>query len=152
MPHVAVRVKWQTGRDVSCLVDRRKDKLPPHFSYAAGEQMVVISGKLRKGGWRMVVFGLLVLLGFPIMALAHDETKPEMPILTVSETGTVTHEPDTAFVAFGMETAGKSLAEAQKRNSAVMGKVMDRLRTLTDREGANSNLLLYGLPAISIIA
>jgi len=78
----------------------------------------------------MVVFGLLVLLGFPIMALAHDETKPEMPTLTVSETGTVTHEPDTAFVTFGMETAGKSLAEAQKRNSAVMGKVMDRLRTL----------------------
>jgi len=78
----------------------------------------------------MVVFGLLILLGFPIMALAHDETKPEMPTLTVSETGTVTHEPDTAFVTFGMETAGKSLAEAQKRNSAVMGKVMDRLRTL----------------------
>ncbi len=78
----------------------------------------------------MVAFGLLVLLGFPVMAFAHDEMKPEMPTLTVSETGTVTHEPDTAFVTFGMETAGKSLAEAQKRNSAVMSKVMDRLRTL----------------------
>jgi hypothetical protein len=78
----------------------------------------------------MVVFGLLILLGFPIMALAHDETKPEMPTLTVSETGTVTHEPDTAFVTFGMETAGKSLAEAQKRNSAAMSKVMGRLRDL----------------------
>ncbi len=78
----------------------------------------------------MVVFGLLVLLGFPILALAHDETKLELPTLTISETGTVTHKPDTAFVTFGMETAGKSLAEAQKRNSAVMGKVIDRLRTL----------------------
>jgi len=36
MPHVAGHVKWQTGRDVSCLVDKRKDKLPPRFSHAAG--------------------------------------------------------------------------------------------------------------------
>lgn len=78
----------------------------------------------------MVVLGLLVLLGSPILALAHDETKLETPTLTVSETGTVMHEPDTAFVTFGMETAGKSLAEAQKRNSAVMSKVMGRLKDL----------------------
>lgn len=78
----------------------------------------------------MVVFGLLVLLGFPVVALAHDETKPEMPTLTISEIETVRHEPDMAFVTFGVDSAGKSLGEAQRRNSAVMRKVMDRLRDL----------------------
>jgi uncharacterized protein YggE len=78
----------------------------------------------------MVVIVLLVLLGFPIVTLAHDETKPETPTLTVSETGTVTHAPDTAFVTFGLETTGKSLTDAQRRNSLAMRKVMDRLRDL----------------------
>jgi uncharacterized protein YggE len=71
---------------------------------------------------------LLILLGFPVVTLAHDETMPAPSTLTVSETGIVPHPPDTAFVMFGLETASKSLAEAQKRNSAVMSKVMDRLR------------------------
>ena len=78
----------------------------------------------------MVVIALLVLLGFPIVTLAHDETKPETPTLTVSESGTVTHAPDTAFVTFGLETTGKSLTDAQRRNSAAMSKVIDRLRDL----------------------
>ncbi|MEQ1845146.1 MAG: SIMPL domain-containing protein, partial [Nitrospira sp.] len=78
----------------------------------------------------LIAWLLVLLLGAPAMTLAHDETKPETPTLTVSETGTVTHAPDTAFVTFGLETAGKSLTEAQKRNSAVMSKVMDRLRDL----------------------
>lgn len=72
----------------------------------------------------------LLILGFPIVTMAHDETKPETPTLTVSETGTVTHAPDTAYVTFGLETPGKLLAEAQKRNSAVMSKVVERLRDL----------------------
>lgn len=79
---------------------------------------------------RIVRLLALLMMGFPIVALAHDETKPEMPTLVVSETGTVTHAPDTAFVTFGMDTPGKLLAEAQKRNSAGMSKVMDRLRDL----------------------
>ncbi len=73
---------------------------------------------------------LLILLAFPVITLAHDETIPATSTLTVSETGTVLHAPDTAFVTFGLETAGKSLAEAQKRNSATMSKVMERLRDL----------------------
>ncbi|MGC4099387.1 MAG: SIMPL domain-containing protein, partial [Nitrospira sp.] len=79
---------------------------------------------------RIVRLLALLILGFPIVALAHDETKPEMPTLAVSDTGTVTHAPDTAFVTFGLDTPGKLLAEAQKRNSVVMSKVMDRLRDL----------------------
>lgn len=78
----------------------------------------------------MLVFGLLFLLGFPVVLQAHDEIKPEAPTLTVSETGTVTHAPDTVFATFGVDTSGKTLAEVQKRNSIVMGKVMDRLRDL----------------------
>lgn len=78
----------------------------------------------------MLVFGLLILLGFPVVLQAHDGMRPEAPTLTVSETGTVAHAPDTAFAAFGVDTSGKSLAEVQRRNSVVMGKVMDRLRDL----------------------
>ena len=77
-----------------------------------------------------MVWLLVLLLGFPVVTTAHDETKPETPTLTVSETGTVAHAPDTAFVMFGLDTPGKSLADAQRRNSAVMSKVMDRLRAL----------------------
>ena len=77
---------------------------------------------------RMVWLLVVVLLGFPVVTPAHDETKPEMPTLTVSETGTLTHAPDTAFVTFGLDSPGKLLAEAQRQNSAVMSKVMDRLR------------------------
>ena len=73
---------------------------------------------------------LMVLLTVPIAAQAHDETKPEVPTLTVSATGTLSVVPDTAFVTFGMGTAGKSLAEAQRQNNAVMQKVTDRLRDL----------------------
>lgn len=130
MPHVAGCVKWLPSWDASCHTDKRKDKLPAHFLDAASQRVMAFGGQLRRGERGMVVFGLLVLLGFPVVTLAHDETKPEMPTLTISETGTVRHEPDTAFVTFGVDSAGKSLAEAQRRNSAVMRKVMDRLRDL----------------------
>lgn len=83
----------------------------------------------------MLIVWLLVLLGYPVAAWAHDEVKSETPTLTVSETGMVPHAPDTAFVTFGLETAGKSLAEAQRRNNSIMSKVMDRLSDLQiDRE------------------
>lgn len=77
-----------------------------------------------------IIWLLVLVLGVPTMTWAHDETKPETSTLTVSETGTVPHAPDTAFVSFGLETASKSLADAQKRNGTVMSKVMDRLRDL----------------------
>lgn len=77
-----------------------------------------------------IVWLLMLLLGVPAVTQAHDKTRFETPTLTVSDSGMVPHAPDTAFVTFGLETSGKSLAEAQKRNSAVMSKVMDRLRDL----------------------
>jgi uncharacterized protein YggE len=78
----------------------------------------------------MWIVWMLMLLAAPTAAQAHDETKPETPTLTVSETGTVTHVPDTAFVTFGLDSPGKVLAEAQRRNSVTMSNVMDRLRDL----------------------
>lgn len=78
----------------------------------------------------MLIVWLLVLLGYPVAAWAHDEVKSERPTLTVSDTGMIPQAPDTAFVTFGLETAGKSLTEAQRRNSAIMSKVMERLRDI----------------------
>src|SRR2546429_2100824 len=73
---------------------------------------------------------LMALLALPSSAWAADGTKPETPTLTVAGTGSLTVAPDTAFVTVGMETAGKSLSQAQRENSAVMQKVMERLRAL----------------------
>lgn len=73
---------------------------------------------------------LMALLALPSSAWGADGTKPETPTLTVAGTGSLTVAPDTAFVTVGMETAGKSLSQAQRENSAVMQKVMERLRAL----------------------
>lgn len=76
-----------------------------------------------------IVF-LMVVLSVPIAAWGTDGTKPETSTLRVAGTGSLTVAPDTAFVTVGMETAGKSLAQAQRQNSAVMQKVMERFREL----------------------
>jgi uncharacterized protein YggE len=80
----------------------------------------------------MPFIALLValLLVLPVAACDADSTKPETPTLTVSATGSLDVFPDTAFVTVGMETAGKSLSEAQRKNSVVMQKVMERFREL----------------------
>jgi hypothetical protein len=77
----------------------------------------------------MLVLGLLALL-LPASAQAHETEKLERPTLTVSSSSSVSASPDTAFISLGMESAGKSLAEAQRQNHAVMQKVLDRLREL----------------------
>ena len=80
----------------------------------------------------MVIVVLIALLTlWPVVAQAHDESKPEMPTITVSATGSLTSAPDQAFATFGMDTAARSLADAQRQNNAVMSKVMERLRGLT---------------------
>lgn len=73
---------------------------------------------------------LLTLVVLPSLVWGSEAGKPETSTLTVSANGAVTAAPDTAFVSLGMETAGKSLAEAQRQNSVAMQKVMDRLREL----------------------
>ncbi len=73
---------------------------------------------------------LIMLMAIPSLVLADDATKPDPPTLTVAGNGTVSVQPDTAFVSLGVETAGKSLVEAQHQNSAAMQKVIDRLREL----------------------
>ena len=79
----------------------------------------------------MSVVGLLMaFLTLPLWAWGGDSAKLEMSTLTVGGTGNLSVAPDTAFVALGVETAGKSLTQAQRQNSAVMQKVMDVLRAL----------------------
>lgn len=73
---------------------------------------------------------LLGLLVYPVTSRAHDETKSEKPTLTVTGMGQLALAPDTAFVTLGMETAGRSLPEAEQQNRAAMRRVADRLREL----------------------
>jgi uncharacterized protein YggE len=73
---------------------------------------------------------LVALLVAPVASWGSDAMRPEIPTLTVTGTGTMTAPPDAAFVTVGVETVGKSLTEAQRQNSAVMQKVMERLLQL----------------------
>ena len=72
----------------------------------------------------------LLLLVFPISVLANDDSKPAVPILTVTGTGNLAIAPDMAYATFGMQTVAKSLAEAHHQNNQVMQKVIDRLSEL----------------------
>jgi uncharacterized protein len=69
------------------------------------------------------------LLVCPVVVQAHDP-QVEKPTLTVVGNGQLMLAPETAFVTLGMETAGKSLAEAQRLNQGVMQKVSERLKEL----------------------
>jgi hypothetical protein len=50
MPHVVGYVKWLPNQDVSCLADKRKDKLPRRFSDTTAVRMTVVGGEWRQGG------------------------------------------------------------------------------------------------------
>jgi uncharacterized protein YggE len=84
---------------------------------------------LRNHG-RTILAAALIFLGLPSLAPALDDSKPAVPTLTVTGTGHLAIAPDMAYVTFGMQTVGKSLAEAQRQNSHVMQKVIDRLGDL----------------------
>ena len=65
-----------------------------------------------------------------ITAWALEDPKPAVPTLTVTGTGHLMIAPDMAYVTFGMQTSGKSLADAQRQNNNVMQKVITRLGEL----------------------
>jgi uncharacterized protein YggE len=73
---------------------------------------------------------LMGLLAVPVGSWAHEDTESERTTLTVTGVGQLALAPDTVFVTLGMETAGKSLAEAERHNRAVMQRVTERLREL----------------------
>lgn len=77
-----------------------------------------------------VALWILLLVVWPAVTHARDGAGPETSTITVSATGRVVCPPDHVIATFGMETAGRSLADAQRRNHAVMAKVMERLRSL----------------------
>jgi uncharacterized protein YggE len=82
-----------------------------------------------EGRCKVAIVLLVILFAFPGAARAHDEAK-QLPTLTVTGTGNLAVAPDRVFVTLGMETAGKSLAEAQRQNNSVMQKVTERLQEL----------------------
>lgn len=84
----------------------------------------------RKQHLTIILVLALSLPYIPGFARAHDDVKPAVPIMTVTGTGNVAIAPDMAYVTFGMQTVGRSLAEAQRQNSNVMQKVIDRLTEL----------------------
>ena len=74
--------------------------------------------------------GIFILLGTLGPASALDDGTPAVPTLTVTGTGHLMIAPDMAYVTFGMQAVGKSLAEVQQQNRSVMQKVMNRLGEL----------------------
>ena len=76
----------------------------------------------------MVLF-LVTWLVLPMAAQAHDEV-PDKPAITVMGHGQMSLAPDTAFVTLGMETTGRTVADAERQNRVVMNKVVERLRAL----------------------
>jgi len=72
---------------------------------------------------------LLILIGIPTSALAHGEA-PEKPAMTVMGQGQMSLAPDTAFVTLGIETTGRTVADAERQNRLAMNKVAERLKAL----------------------
>jgi uncharacterized protein len=72
---------------------------------------------------------LLILIGIPTSALAHGEA-PEKPAMTVTGQGQMSLAPDTAFVTLGIETTGRTVADAERQNRLAMNKVAERLKAL----------------------
>jgi uncharacterized protein YggE len=71
-----------------------------------------------------------IVVGMLGQAWAVEDPKPAVPTLTVTGTGHLMIPPDMAYVTFGMQTGGKSLADAQRQNNSVMQKVITRLGEL----------------------
>jgi uncharacterized protein len=77
----------------------------------------------------VILLALMAWLVVPMPAQAHDEV-PEKPAVTVTGHGQMSLAPDTAFVTVGIETTGKTVADAQRHNRLIMNKVVERLRAL----------------------
>ena len=77
----------------------------------------------------MMLSLLMALLVVPITAWGHDEA-PDKPAVTVTGHGHKSLAPDTAFVTLGVETTGKTVADAERQNRLVMNKVVERLRAV----------------------
>jgi uncharacterized protein len=77
----------------------------------------------------MILLVLMAWLVQPVAVQAHDQL-PEKPAVTVTGRGQLSLAPDTAFVTVGIETTGKTVADAQRHNRLIMNKVVERLKAL----------------------
>ena len=76
---------------------------------------------------RLVVLVIWLLL--PVAAVAHDDPTTKSAV-TVTGHGQMSLAPDTAYVTLGMETTGRTVADAQRQNRLVLNKVVERLQAL----------------------
>lgn len=72
---------------------------------------------------------VMVLIGVPTAVGAHGDG-PEKPAMTVTGQGQLSLAPDTAFVTLGIETTGRTVADAQRQNRLAMNKIAERLQAL----------------------
>jgi uncharacterized protein YggE len=86
--------------------------------------------RTRRALWiSAVLLGASALAGVGAPQLIRaDTTDPRPGTISVSGTGTVSTEPDTATTTFGVVTQGATAKEAMSRNSQEMAKVIDALK------------------------
>ena len=86
--------------------------------------------RTRRALWiSALLLGASALAGVGAPQLIRAEsTDPKPGTISVSGTGTVTTEPDTATTTFGVVTQGATAKEAMARNSQEMAKVIDALK------------------------
>jgi uncharacterized protein YggE len=75
----------------------------------------------------LLVASALAGVGAPALIRA-DSTDPRPGTISVTGSGTVTTEPDTATTSFGVVTQGSTAREAMSHNSEEMAKVIDALK------------------------
>ena len=68
----------------------------------------------RKKHFTIILALALILLGLPGFARAHDDSKPVVPIMTVTGTGNLAIAPDMAYVTFGIQTGGRTATSCRK--------------------------------------
>jgi len=75
----------------------------------------------------LLVASALAGVGAPALIRA-DSTDPRPGTISVTGSGTVTTEPDTATTSFGVVTQGSTAREAMSQNSEEMAKVIEALK------------------------
>jgi uncharacterized protein YggE len=75
----------------------------------------------------LLVASALAGVGAPALIRAEN-TDPRPGTISVTGSGAVTTEPDTASTSFGVVTQGSTAHEAMSRNSVEMAKVVEALK------------------------
>jgi hypothetical protein len=77
----------------------------------------------------LIALLLMAWMVLPATVQARDEV-PDKPTVTVTGHGQLSLSPDTAFLTVGIETTGKTVADAQRQNRLLVNRVVERLKAL----------------------